>query len=60
MESRTFEGPMDWEYQDRGPLDPTSPFAQAAHNASRNTSTHAIPSRAPAVQAVDAMLGTTD
>ncbi|POR35998.1 Nitrogen assimilation transcription factor nit-4 [Tolypocladium paradoxum] len=36
MESRSFEGPMDWEYQDRGPFDPTSPFAQAANGASRN------------------------
>ncbi|PNY29440.1 Nitrogen assimilation transcription factor nit-4 [Tolypocladium capitatum] len=36
MNSRSFEGPMDWEYQDRGPFDPTSPFAQAANGASRN------------------------
>ncbi|PHH87181.1 hypothetical protein CDD83_9209 [Cordyceps sp. RAO-2017] len=36
MGSRSFEGPMDWEYQDRGPFDPTSPFAQAAKNAQRN------------------------
>ncbi|PFH55282.1 hypothetical protein XA68_10178 [Ophiocordyceps unilateralis] len=36
MESRTSEGPMDWEYQGRGPLDPTSPFSHAARNAQRN------------------------
>ncbi|KYK58832.1 Nucleus export protein Brr6 [Drechmeria coniospora] len=35
MDSRTCEGPMDWEYQDRGPFDPTSPFAQAAQNVAR-------------------------
>lgn len=32
MDRRTYEGPMDWEYQTRGPIDPTSPFAQAAQN----------------------------
>ncbi|KAM4060993.1 di-sulfide bridge nucleocytoplasmic transport domain-containing protein [Hirsutella rhossiliensis] len=36
MDTRSFEGPMDWEYQDRGPFDPTSPFAQAASKAPRN------------------------
>ncbi|KAK2590934.1 hypothetical protein QQS21_011375 [Conoideocrella luteorostrata] len=36
MDARTFESPMDWEYQDKGPLDPTSPFAQAANTAQRN------------------------
>ncbi|QUC21274.1 uncharacterized protein UV8b_05517 [Ustilaginoidea virens] len=41
MDARTYEGPMDWEYQDKGPLDPTSPFAQAARNAPRNS--HASP-----------------
>jgi len=28
MNRRTFEGPMDWEYQDQGPVDVSSPFAQ--------------------------------
>lgn len=28
---------MDWEYNDRGPLDPTSPFAQAANSAPRSS-----------------------
>lgn len=37
MDARSFEGPMDWEYQDRGPFDPTSPFAQAASKAQRNS-----------------------
>ncbi|KAF4119451.1 Di-sulfide bridge nucleocytoplasmic transport domain [Geosmithia morbida] len=32
MDRRTYEGPMDWEYQNKGPIDPTSPFAQAAQN----------------------------
>ncbi|RDA82573.1 hypothetical protein CP532_3066 [Ophiocordyceps camponoti-leonardi (nom. inval.)] len=36
MDSRSFEGPMDWEYQGCGPLDPTSPFSHAARNAQRN------------------------
>ncbi|CAI6084783.1 unnamed protein product [Clonostachys chloroleuca] len=30
MNPRSFEGPMDWEYQDKGPFDPTSPFTHAA------------------------------
>ncbi|KAG6004021.1 hypothetical protein E4U43_000809 [Claviceps pusilla] len=49
MEARTFESPMDWEYQDRGPLDPTSPFAQAAKHAQRNKleSSFSTPSRKP-------------
>ncbi|KAM0425003.1 hypothetical protein ACHAPT_009804 [Fusarium lateritium] len=36
MDRRTFEGPMDWEYQDSGPFDPTSPFTHAAKNNSQN------------------------
>ena len=32
MARRTQEGPMEWEYHTRGPLDPTSPFAQAAQS----------------------------
>ncbi|KAI1850946.1 hypothetical protein JX265_007271 [Neoarthrinium moseri] len=38
MDRRTFESPMDWEYQNQGPLDPTSPFArlQSAGNAQNN------------------------
>ncbi|KAF6816145.1 nuclear envelope protein [Colletotrichum plurivorum] len=30
MDRRTYESPMEWEYQDRGPLDATSPFSQVA------------------------------
>ncbi|KAF7539609.1 hypothetical protein G7Z17_g12387 [Cylindrodendrum hubeiense] len=30
MDRRTYEGPMDWEYQGSGALDPTSPFTHAA------------------------------
>ncbi|KAI2470691.1 hypothetical protein F4781DRAFT_389470 [Annulohypoxylon bovei var. microspora] len=29
MDRRTYESPMDWEYQNLGPMDPTSPFAQS-------------------------------
>ncbi|KAJ4311108.1 hypothetical protein N0V84_010612 [Fusarium piperis] len=36
MDRRTFEGPMDWEYQDSGPFDPTSPFTHAAKSNSQN------------------------
>ncbi|CCE30743.1 hypothetical protein E4U22_001955 [Claviceps purpurea] len=36
MAARTYESPMDWEYQDKGPLDPSSPFVHAASNARRN------------------------
>lgn len=37
MERRTFESPMDWEYQNSGPLDPTSPFVQSAQRAQNNS-----------------------
>ncbi|KAG5943865.1 hypothetical protein E4U53_007002 [Claviceps sorghi] len=49
MNSRTYESPMDWEYQDRGPLDPTSPFSHAAGRAQRNKpeSSFGTPSRKP-------------
>ncbi|KAI1445487.1 Di-sulfide bridge nucleocytoplasmic transport domain-containing protein [Annulohypoxylon stygium] len=30
MDRRTYESPMDWEYQSNGPMDPSSPFAQSA------------------------------
>ncbi|OIW30480.1 hypothetical protein CONLIGDRAFT_280070 [Coniochaeta ligniaria NRRL 30616] len=30
MSRRTFEGPMDWEYQSTGPIDMSSPFAKVA------------------------------
>ncbi|SPJ73489.1 uncharacterized protein FTOL_03219 [Fusarium torulosum] len=36
MDRRTYEGPMDWEYQDSGPFDPTSPFTHAAKSNSQN------------------------
>ena len=32
MNPRTYEGPMDWEYQGSGPRDPTSPFTHAAQS----------------------------
>ncbi|KAI1493619.1 Di-sulfide bridge nucleocytoplasmic transport domain-containing protein [Biscogniauxia mediterranea] len=38
MERRTYESPMDWEYQTHGPMDPSSPFVQSARQAqSKNT-----------------------
>ncbi|KAL6857390.1 Di-sulfide bridge nucleocytoplasmic transport domain-containing protein [Trichoderma novae-zelandiae] len=36
MERRTFEAPMEWEYQNAGPVDLTSPFAQVAKKRSDN------------------------
>lgn len=36
MERRTFEAPMEWEYQNTGPVDLTSPFAQVAKKRSDN------------------------
>ncbi|KAI0376742.1 Di-sulfide bridge nucleocytoplasmic transport domain-containing protein [Hypomontagnella monticulosa] len=30
MERRTYESPMDWEYQNHAPMDPSSPFVQSA------------------------------
>ncbi|KAI5924627.1 Di-sulfide bridge nucleocytoplasmic transport domain-containing protein [Camillea tinctor] len=38
MERRTYEAPMDWEYQSNGPMDPSSPFVQSARQAqNKNT-----------------------
>ncbi|KAF4949109.1 hypothetical protein FGADI_9113 [Fusarium gaditjirri] len=36
MDRRTYEGPMDWEYQNSGPFDPTSPFTHAAKSNPHN------------------------
>ncbi|KAF5590646.1 nucleus export BRL1 [Fusarium subglutinans] len=36
MDRRTYEGPMDWEYQNSGPFDPTSPFTHAAKSNPQN------------------------
>ncbi|KAF9872171.1 hypothetical protein CkaCkLH20_10263 [Colletotrichum karsti] len=36
MDRRTYESPMEWEYQDRGPLDATSPFSQVAKSSNQN------------------------
>ncbi|KAK8074346.1 hypothetical protein PG994_005245 [Apiospora phragmitis] len=41
MERRTYESPMDWEYQTQGPMDPTSPFVRSIQNAQK-TSKHAV------------------
>ncbi|KAI1505966.1 Di-sulfide bridge nucleocytoplasmic transport domain-containing protein [Biscogniauxia marginata] len=38
MDRRTYESPMDWEYQNHGPMDPSSPFVQSTRQAqSKNT-----------------------
>ncbi|KAI8631630.1 hypothetical protein F5Y19DRAFT_400135 [Xylariaceae sp. FL1651] len=38
MDRRTYESPMDWEYQNNGPMDPSSPFAQSTRQAqTKNT-----------------------
>ncbi|KAK5999224.1 hypothetical protein PT974_01615 [Cladobotryum mycophilum] len=36
MERRTFESHMEWEYQNKGPLDHTSPFAQVGTRRKEN------------------------
>ncbi|KAK8098732.1 uncharacterized protein PG998_011973 [Apiospora kogelbergensis] len=36
MERRTYESPMDWEYQTQGPMDPTSPFVRSLQDARKN------------------------
>ncbi|KAK7973608.1 hypothetical protein PG989_015456 [Apiospora arundinis] len=36
MERRTYESPMDWEYQNQGPMDPTSPFVRSLQGAQKN------------------------
>ncbi|KAI1422746.1 hypothetical protein F5Y12DRAFT_761583 [Xylaria sp. FL1777] len=33
MDRRTHESPMDWEYQNAAPMDPSSPFAQSTRQA---------------------------
>ncbi|KAI0551834.1 hypothetical protein F4679DRAFT_538054 [Xylaria curta] len=33
MEKRSYESPMDWEYQNDAPMDPSSPFAQSTKQA---------------------------
>ncbi|KAK7916845.1 hypothetical protein PG985_010453 [Apiospora marii] len=33
--ARTYESPMDWEYQTQGPMDPTSPFVRSIQNAQK-------------------------
>ncbi|TEA10633.1 Nucleus export protein brr6 [Colletotrichum sidae] len=36
MDRRTFESPMEWEYEAEGPLDATSPFSQVAKGNTKN------------------------
>ncbi|WYZ39054.1 hypothetical protein EsH8_III_000968 [Colletotrichum jinshuiense] len=36
MDRRTYESPMEWEYQDHGPLDATSPFSHVAKSNTKN------------------------
>ncbi|KAB5546854.1 nuclear envelope protein [Coniochaeta sp. 2T2.1] len=44
MSRRTFEGPMDWEYQSTGPIDMSSPFAKVAQGP-RNSGFDSSPSK---------------
>ncbi|KAH6854774.1 Di-sulfide bridge nucleocytoplasmic transport domain-containing protein [Chaetomium sp. MPI-CAGE-AT-0009] len=37
MDRRTFEGPMDWEYQSQPPVDHSSPFAKFSRGPSTST-----------------------
>ncbi|KAI1436457.1 hypothetical protein GGR50DRAFT_651374 [Xylaria sp. CBS 124048] len=37
MDKRSYESPMDWEYQSTGPMDPSSPFAQSTKKTNENT-----------------------
>ncbi|KAK8103278.1 hypothetical protein PG984_016424 [Apiospora sp. TS-2023a] len=37
MERRTYESPMDWEYQTQGPMDPNSPFARSIQKAQKTS-----------------------
>ncbi|KAI0010782.1 Di-sulfide bridge nucleocytoplasmic transport domain-containing protein [Xylariaceae sp. FL0662B] len=38
MDRRTYESPMDWEYQNHGPMDPSSPFVQSTRHAQEKNS----------------------
>lgn len=40
MDRRTYEGHMDWEWQNGGAKDPTSPFAQTVKNNQQSGSYH--------------------
>ena len=37
MERRTFESHMEWEYQNQGPMDHTSPFVQSLKNGNKSS-----------------------
>lgn len=37
MQRRTFESPMEWEYQGTGPVDATSPFSKLSRPSSQNS-----------------------
>ncbi|KAK4247693.1 Di-sulfide bridge nucleocytoplasmic transport domain-containing protein [Corynascus novoguineensis] len=43
MDRRTFEGPMDWEYQSQPPVDHSSPFAKFSQK--QTTSTFSSPTK---------------
>ncbi|PKS12391.1 hypothetical protein jhhlp_000595 [Lomentospora prolificans] len=45
MDRRTYESPMDWEYQGTGPVDVTSPFTQIARNNPKNNSIFSSPAK---------------
>ncbi|KAI8959375.1 Di-sulfide bridge nucleocytoplasmic transport domain-containing protein [Daldinia sp. FL1419] len=43
MDRRTYEAPMDWEYQNNAPVDPSSPFVRS--NAAKDTFGSSIPNK---------------
>ncbi|CAI4214217.1 unnamed protein product [Parascedosporium putredinis] len=45
MDRRTYESPMDWEYQGTGPVDITSPFTHIARNNPKNSNIFSSPAK---------------
>ncbi|UKZ84435.1 uncharacterized protein TrAFT101_000348 [Trichoderma asperellum] len=58
MERRTFEAPMEWEYQNTGPIDLTSPFAQVAKKRSDNLFSSSSPIKSSSASGSFSVFGT--
>ncbi|KAL6900103.1 Di-sulfide bridge nucleocytoplasmic transport domain-containing protein [Trichoderma evansii] len=58
MERRTFEAPMEWEYQNTGPVDLTSPFAQVAKKRSDNLFSSSSPAKSTSASGSFSAFGT--
>ncbi|KAM0472251.1 hypothetical protein ACHAPX_008933 [Trichoderma viride] len=58
MDRRTFEAPMEWEYQNTGPIDLTSPFAQVAKKRSDNLFSSSSPAKSAAASGSFSAFGT--